>query len=47
MTFEIQLPYRLSIASAIVGLLAMPLALAAENMAPVPNMAERLQALDK
>lgn len=45
MTFK--LPYRLSIASAVVGLLAMPLALAAENMAPVPNLSERLQALDK
>ena len=47
MTFKIQLPYRLSIASALVGLLAMPPTLAAENVAPVPNLSERLKTQDK
>lgn len=46
MTDEIKRPYTLFIASVLVSLLAMPYTLAAETTAPVPNIAERVKALD-
>ena len=46
MTDEIKRPYTLFIASVLVSLLAMPYTLAAETTASVPNIAERVKALD-
>lgn len=47
MAYKSRLSYGLSIASAALSLLALPGALAAENKAPVPNIAERVKALDQ
>lgn len=46
MTDEIKRPYTLFIASVLVSLLGMSYTLAAETTAPVPNIAERVKALD-
>ena len=47
MPYKIRLSYSLSIASVAVCLLTMPFAQAAENAAPVPNIAERVKVLDE
>ena len=46
MTYKIKQPYNASIVLVCLSLLAMPYSLAAETTAPVPNIAERVKALN-